>query len=84
VDTLSDAHIDILSDGEQGRLRRSGRLGGGMVESYPEDTAGRKVAGSFLYNATVALFERHGFERVRQVGKHHWVVSRFVGAASVV
>ena len=49
------------------------------MESYPEDTAGRKVSGSFLYNATVALFERHGFERVRQIGKHHWVVSRFVG-----
>ena len=61
-----------------GALKEIGRLGGGMVESYPEDTAGRKVPGSFLYNATVALFERHGFERMRQIGKHHWVVSRFV------
>ena len=62
-----------------GALGEIGRLGGGLVESYPEDTAARKVSGSFLYNATVALFERHGFERVRRIGKHHWVVSRFVG-----
>ena len=55
------------------------RLRGGTVESYPEDTAGRKVPGSFRYNATVALFERHGFERTRQIGKHHWVVRRFAG-----
>ena len=60
-------------------LEEISRLGGGTVESYPEDTAGRKVPGSFLYNATVALFERHGFERIRQIGNHHWVVSRFVG-----
>jgi hypothetical protein len=50
-----------------------------MVESYPEDTAGRQVSGSFLHNATVTLFERHGFERVRQLGKHHWVMSRRIG-----
>jgi GNAT superfamily N-acetyltransferase len=62
-----------------GALEEIGRLGGGTVESYPEEVAGRKVSGSFLYNATVALFERHGFERVRPIGKHHWVVSRFVG-----
>jgi len=62
-----------------GALEEIARLGGGRVESYPEDIAGRKVSGSFLYNATLALFERHGFERVRQIGKHHWVVSRLVG-----
>jgi hypothetical protein len=36
-------------------------------------------AGCWCLNATVALFDRHGFERVRRIGKHHWVVSRFVG-----
>jgi LysR family glycine cleavage system transcriptional activator len=25
------------------------------------------------------LFERHGFQRTRRLGKHHWVVSRIVG-----
>jgi len=29
------------------------------------DAVGRKVSGSFLYNATVAMFERHGFKRRR-------------------
>jgi hypothetical protein len=61
-----------------GAVTEIGRLGGGRVESYPEDTAGRKVSGSFLYNATVALFEQHGFTRERPLGKHHWVVSRHV------
>lgn len=54
------------------------RLGGGIVESYPEDVEGRKVSGSFLYNATVQLFERHGFERNRRLGKNHWVVTKVV------
>jgi ferric-dicitrate binding protein FerR (iron transport regulator) len=44
-----------------GVLNEIGRLGGGLVTSYPEDTAGRKVSGSFLHNATVEMFERHGF-----------------------
>ncbi|GAA3160225.1 hypothetical protein GCM10010531_09630 [Blastococcus jejuensis] len=61
-----------------GALREIGRLGGGTVESYPEDTADRKVSSSFLYNATVSLFERHGFERTRRLGKNHWVVTTVV------
>ena len=62
----------------QGALDEIGRLGGGTVESYPEDVEGRKTSSSFLYNATVALFERHGFERVRPLGKNHWVVTKHV------
>ncbi len=54
------------------------RQGGGVVESYPEDTAGRSVSGSFLHNATVAMFERHGFVRDRQIGKYRWVARRHV------
>ena len=54
------------------------RLGGGTVESFPEDSEGRKVSGSFLHNGTVALFERHGFERIRPLGKPHWLVTRTV------
>jgi GNAT superfamily N-acetyltransferase len=62
----------------QGALDEIARLGGGTVESYPEESAGRKVSSSFLHNGTVALFERHGFERTRRLGKHHWVVTRTV------
>jgi GNAT superfamily N-acetyltransferase len=59
-----------------GALDQIARLGGGLVESYPEETGGRKVSSSFLNNATVLFFERHGFQRDRQIGKHYWVVSR--------
>jgi GNAT superfamily N-acetyltransferase len=58
-----------------GAVREIGRLGGGRVESFPEAVEGRAVSGSFLHNGTVALFERHGFTRVRPLGKHHWLVA---------
>ena len=48
------------------------------VESYPERVEDRKVSSSFLHNATVELFEQHGFTRTRAIGKHHWVVTRVV------
>ena len=60
----------------EGALREIARLGGGTVESYPEDAAGRSVSSSFLHNATLSLFERQGFERVRRLGKDRWLVTR--------
>lgn len=59
-----------------GALEEIARLGGGVVESYPESVEGRSTSSSFLYNATVTLFEAHGFTRTRPLGKHHWVVQR--------
>lgn len=61
-----------------GALAEIARLGGGTVESYPEDVADRRVSASFLYNGRLSVFERHGFERVRRLGKNHWVVARVV------
>jgi len=61
-----------------GALAEIARLGGGTVESYPEDAAGRSVSGSFLHNGTVAMFESQGFQRTRRLGKHHWVVTKVV------
>jgi GNAT superfamily N-acetyltransferase len=61
-----------------GALAEIARLGGGTVESYPEDAEGRSVSGSFLHNGTVAMFESRGFERTRRLGKHHWVVTKVV------
>jgi GNAT superfamily N-acetyltransferase len=61
-----------------GALELIAQLGGGTVESYPENAEGRKVSSSFLHNGTLALFERHGFERDRQIGKHAWVVRKVV------
>jgi GNAT superfamily N-acetyltransferase len=65
-----------------GALREIARLGGGTVESYPEDAEGRSVSGSFLYNGTASMFEREGFRRTRRLGKNHWVVSRVVRKAA--
>jgi ribosomal protein S18 acetylase RimI-like enzyme len=61
-----------------GALEQIAEGGGGLVEAIPEVTAGRQAPGRFLYNATVELFEQFGFTRVRQVGKHAWIVSRVV------
>ncbi|MBM7784449.1 GNAT family N-acetyltransferase [Tenggerimyces flavus] len=62
----------------EGALDQIAEAGGGLVESIPEVTAGRSAQGRFLFSATVELFEDFGFERVRQVGKHAWIVSRVV------
>lgn len=72
-------HRGVADAALAGALKEIVRLGGGSVESYPEATSGRKVSGSFLFNGTVAMFERHGFTRQRQIGKHRWAVSRVVG-----
>jgi GNAT superfamily N-acetyltransferase len=63
-------------------LEQIARLGGGTVESYPEDVADREVSASFLYNSRLAMFERQGFKRLRRLGKNHWVVGKFVDAAA--
>jgi acetyltransferase (GNAT) family protein len=68
----------VASTALEGALDEIARLGGGTVESYPEDTEGRSTSSSFLYNGTVSMFESHGFERARRLGKHHWVVTKVV------
>ena len=65
-----------------GAVEQIARAGGGLVEAIPEVTAGREAQGRFLYTATVELFEDFGFTRQRQVGKHAWIVSRTIEAAS--
>jgi GNAT superfamily N-acetyltransferase len=68
----------VASAALEGALREIARLGGGTVESYPEDVEGRSVSASFLHNGTVSMFESHGFERTRRLRKRHWVVTRVV------
>lgn len=63
-----------------GALAQIEALGGGSVESFPEQVEGRTVSASFLHNGRLAMFERQGFRRVAPLGKHHWLVSREVGA----
>ncbi|WP_182113159.1 MULTISPECIES: GNAT family N-acetyltransferase [unclassified Actinotalea] len=64
----------------EGALAEIGRQGGGLVEAISEVTAGREAQGRFLFTGTVELFEDLGFARVRQVGKHAWIVNRRVEA----
>jgi GNAT superfamily N-acetyltransferase len=64
----------------EGALDQIARAGGGLVEAIPEVTEGRQAQGRFLFSASVELFEEYGFERVRQVGKHAWVVSKRIDA----
>ena len=64
-----------------GALDQIAHLGGGRVEAISEVTAGREAQGRFLFSATVELFEQNGFARVRQVGKHAWIVSRVIEPA---
>jgi hypothetical protein len=61
-----------------GALEEIGRLGGGVIEAYPEDVEGRKTSSSFLHGGTVKMFGRLGFKRVRRLGMHHWVVAKRV------
>jgi GNAT superfamily N-acetyltransferase len=77
----ADRGRGVASRALEGALQQIARVGGGTVESYPERVDDRSVSGSFLHNGTVSLFEHHGFERTRPIGKHHWVVSTVVRGA---
>jgi GNAT superfamily N-acetyltransferase len=68
----------IARAGLEGALAQIAAAGGGLVEAISETTTGREAQGRFLFSATVELFEQYGFTRLRQVGKHAWIVSRDV------
>jgi GNAT superfamily N-acetyltransferase len=68
----------VASAALAGALEEIRQLGGGTVESYPDDMDGRRVSSSFIHNGTIAMFERQGFERVRSIGKSRWVVRTVV------
>jgi hypothetical protein len=59
-------------------LDQIAHLGGGLVEAISEVTDGREAQGRFLFSATVELFADYDFAKVRQVGKHAWIVSRLI------
>lgn len=62
----------------EGAIAQIKDLGGGRVEGYPEDIAGRKASPAFLFNGALSTFESLGFERSRLIGKHKWVVKRTI------
>jgi GNAT superfamily N-acetyltransferase len=63
-----------------GAVAQIAALGGGIVESFPQEVSTRTSAG-FIHNATLSLFERHGFARIRRLGKANWLVRRTVEPA---
>lgn len=63
-----------------GALTAIADLGGGIVEGYPEETDDRRVSGSFLHTGTMPTFEKWGFQRIRPLSPHRWVVARTVRA----
>ena len=66
----------VATAGLAGAVDLIAQLGGGTVEGYPE-AAGAVPAG-FLFNGALSTYERLGFTRDRQIGKHRWVVRKVV------
>ncbi len=71
----------VASAALRGAVEQIKELGGGHIEGYPENTAGRQASPAFLFNGALTTFERAGFKRSRQIGKHKWVVARTVRKA---
>lgn len=71
-------HQGVARTALRSALAQIASAGGGLVEAIPEVTAGREAQDRFLFSGTVELFEDQGFSRVRQVGKHAWIVSRMI------
>jgi GNAT superfamily N-acetyltransferase len=65
----------------QGALDLIAEAGGGRVEAYPQDTQGKQITASFLYNCSRIAFERAGFTYERPKGKNHCVMSKTVAPA---
>ena len=65
----------------RGALDLIAKAGGGRVEGYPQDTPGKKVNPSFLYNVTRHTYEEAGFVYDRAKGKNHCVMTMTVEAA---
>ena len=68
----------VASVALKGAIEQIRTLGGGRVEAYPENTEGRRASPAFLFNGSLSMFERRGFKRSRQIGKHKWVVTRTI------
>jgi hypothetical protein len=69
----------VMTTGLVGALELIAGLGGGRVEGYPEDAA--SVPAGFLFNGALSTYEKLGFVRDRQIGKHRWVVYKDVDPA---
>jgi GNAT superfamily N-acetyltransferase len=66
----------VASAGLAGALELIAGHGGGVVEGYPEPAGA--VSAGFLFNGALSTYEKLGFARDRQIGKHRWVVRKTV------
>jgi GNAT superfamily N-acetyltransferase len=64
-----------------GALDLIAKAGGGVVEAYPHDTAGKKMSATFIYDGTRGMFEKAGFDYERPKGKNNCVMRKTVPAA---
>jgi hypothetical protein len=62
----------------KGALELITNLGGGVVESYPQDPQGRKISNSFLYNGAKEIFEKAGFNYEGKKGKNHSIMRKTI------
>jgi GNAT superfamily N-acetyltransferase len=70
----------VAGEALRGAVDLIAKEGGGVVEGYPQDTQGKKISATFLYNTTRSLYERTGFTYDRPKGKNHCVMRRTVRA----
>jgi hypothetical protein len=63
----------------RGAVELIAQAGGGIVEGYPHDPQGKRVA--VLYDGTRSLFEAEGFELVRTKGQRNTVMRRTVAGS---
>ena len=70
-------HRGLSAVALDGALGLIAAAGGGVVEGYPHDNAGKRK--SVLYDGTRALYERAGVGDVRRKGTGHCVLRRTVG-----
>ena len=64
----------MAAEALQGALDLIAQAGGGLVESFPQETGGEMRNASFLFNATVSMFEDAGFVAERPIGKANHVL----------
>ena len=71
----------VAAVARDGALSLIATVGGGVVKASPEAIEGPKTAALFLFGGTLGLFQRAGFDAVRKIGLHRWVVRRHVPRA---
>ena len=75
------SHV-LPAGNKRGALDAIAHAGGGSVEGYPRhDLDTKKMSASFLFNGTLHMFERAGFERVADLAKFRCIVRRTVAQA---